>query len=105
MAIDEALMEPLTHMADKVIDIDFGASQAQGGFTAHGHDMVALSTIEASVLEIAALLGIAACEHLVDKPIIVGTIVKWMMEFKSVPVIIEYLFEYIPSGSAFIFHS
>jgi hypothetical protein len=32
--IDNALMEVVTEMADKVIDIDLGASQAQGGLTA-----------------------------------------------------------------------
>jgi hypothetical protein len=65
MAIDDALMEPLAHVADKLIDIDFGTSQAQGGLTTHGDEVFALSTIEASVVEVSDLFRIATREHLV----------------------------------------
>ena len=65
MAIDDALMEVVTEVADKVIDIDLGTSQAQGGLTTHGDEMFALSTIEASVVEVADLVRIATGEHLV----------------------------------------
>ena len=50
------------------------------------------------------LLRIATGEHLTDESIVVGAVVKWMMVFKSVPMIVEDLFEYIPSGSDFCFH-
>jgi hypothetical protein len=43
-------------VADKVIDIDLGTSQAQGGLTAHGDEVFALPTIEASMFDIADLL-------------------------------------------------
>jgi hypothetical protein len=56
MAIDDALMEVVTEVADKVIDIDLGTSQAQGGLTAHGDEMFALPTIEASMFDIANLV-------------------------------------------------
>jgi hypothetical protein len=75
MPIDEALMKPLADVADKVIDIDLGTSQAQRRFTAHGNEVLALSTIEASVVEVADLLRIATGEHLVDQLIIVSGII------------------------------
>ena len=104
MAVDNALMKPLADVADKVIDIDFGASQAQSRFTAHGDEVFALSTIETSVVEVADLLRIATAKHLLYKLVIVSFIVKRIELFKFIPVILEYLFEYIPSGSGFRFH-
>ena len=65
MAIDDALMEHVADFADKLIDIDLGTSQAQGGLTTHGDEMFALAAIETSVVEVADLLGIATPEHLV----------------------------------------
>ena len=70
--IDDALMEDLTHLADPVVDIDFGAPQAQRRFTAHRHPMVALATVQAAVFDIAHLLGIATPEHLGHQTIIVA---------------------------------
>jgi hypothetical protein len=70
MAIDNALVEVVTEVADKVIDIDLGTSQAQGGLTAHGDEMFALPTIEASVVEVSDLFRITTGEHLVHQLII-----------------------------------
>src|SRR5262247_3934928 len=58
--------------------------------------MIALTTIETSVLDIAHLVGVAAVEHLVDEPLIVGRIVARMELFKPLPVIDKDLFEDVP---------
>ena len=105
MAIDDALMEVVTDMADKLIDIDLGASQAQGGLTAHGDEVFALSTIEASMFEVSDLFRMATGEHLVHQLVIVSGIITRVELLKFIPVIIKYLFEDVPSGSEFRFHS
>jgi hypothetical protein len=104
MAIDNALMEVVTEMADKVIDIDLGASQAQGGLTAHGDEVFTLPTIEASVVEVSDLFGIATREHLVDQLIIVSCIITRVELLKFIPMIMKDLFKDVPSGSEFSVH-
>ena len=105
MAIDNALMEVVTEMADKVIDIDLGASQAQRGLTAHGDEVFTLPTIEASVVEVADLVRIATGEHLVHQLIIVSVIITRVELLKFIPMIMKDLFKDIPSGGEFNFHS
>jgi hypothetical protein len=105
MAIDDALMEVVTEVADKVIDIDLGTSQAQGGLTTHGDEVFALSTIEASVVEVPDLVRIATGEHLVHQLIIVSCIITEIELLKFIPVIMKYLFKDIPCRSEFSFHS
>ena len=105
MAIDDALMQVVTEVADKLIDIDLGASQAQGGLTAHGDEVFALSTIEASMFEVSDLVRIATRKHLVDQLIIVSVIIKRVELFKFIPVIMKDLFKDIPSRNEFRFHS
>ena len=104
MAIDDAFMEIVTEVADKVIDIDLGASQAQGGLTTHGDEMFTLPTIEASVVEVADLLRMATGEHLVDQLIIVSGIITGIELLKFIPVVMKDLFKDVPSGSEFRFH-
>src|SRR6516165_9508180 len=58
--------------------------------------MMALTTIETSVLDIAHLVGVAAVEHLVDEPLIVGRSVARTALFKPLPVIDKDLFEDVP---------
>jgi hypothetical protein len=103
--VDNALMEPLAHLADKLIDVDFGTSQAQGRFTAHGDEMFALPTVEASVVKVADLVRIATGEHLVHRFIIVSVIITRVELLKFIPVIMKDLFKDVPSGSEFRFHS
>jgi hypothetical protein len=105
MAIDDALMKLVADVADNLIDVDFGPSQAQGRLTAPGDEMLTLSTIEASMFDIADLLRIAPREHLVDQLVIVNLIITRVELLKFIPVIVEYLFKDIPSGSEFRFHS
>ena len=45
VAIDHPLVEHGAHLTDPVIHIDLHAAQAQGGFTAHRHEMLALTTV------------------------------------------------------------
>ena len=105
MAIDDALVEVVAEVADKVIDIDLGASQAQGGLTAHGDEVFTLPTIEASMFDIADLVQMATGEHLVDQLIIVSCIITGIELLKFIPVIMKDLFKDIPSGGEFSFHS
>jgi hypothetical protein len=104
MAIDNALVEVVTEVADKVIDIDLGTSQAQGGLTAHGDEMFALPTIEASVVEVSDLFRITTGEHLVHQLIIVSCVITRVELLKFIPVIMKDLFKDVPSGSEFRFH-
>ena len=104
MAIDDALVEVVTEVADKVIDIDLRTSQAQGGLTTHGDEVFTLSTIEASVVEVADLLRIATGEHLVHQLIIVSCIITGIELLKFIPVVMKDLFKDVPSGSEFRFH-
>jgi hypothetical protein len=105
MAIDDALMEVVTDVADKLIDVDFGASQAQGGLTTHGDEMFALATIEASMFEVSDLFRITTREHLVHQLVIVNVIITRIKLLKFIPVIMKYLFKDVPAWSEFRFHS
>src|SRR2546425_10328888 len=49
VAIDHPRVEDFAHLADPVIHIDLRAAQAQGGFTAHRHAMLALTTVETAI--------------------------------------------------------
>jgi hypothetical protein len=105
MAINDALMQVVTEVADKLIDIDLGASQAQRGLTAHGDEVFALPTIEASMFDIANPARITTREHLVDQLIIVSCIITRVELFKFIPVIMEYLFKDVPSWSSLSVYS
>src|SRR5712691_2357466 len=89
-------MEHPADLADPVVNVDFGAAQAQRRFAAHRDEMFALPTMPTAVLDIARLVGIAAPEHLVHEAIIIGLIVAWIDTFKPVPVLGKDLFEDVP---------
>jgi hypothetical protein len=101
MSIDETLMEAVAELADEVIDVDFGTAQTQRGFTAHGDDMCALSTVETSILGISDLFRITTAEHLFHEFIIVGLVITKVVSLKQLPVIMEDLFEDTPSWCSF----
>src|SRR5919106_2655671 len=96
MAIDDPLMEHLADLADPIIDIDLGTTQAQSGFTAHGDEVFTLPTVQTSICDIAHLFRVATPEHLVHEPVVVDTIIPGMPLFKPIPMIIEYLLKDIP---------
>src|SRR4029450_2176430 len=96
MAIDGALMQHPADLADPVVDVHFGTTQAQRRFTAHRDAMGALSTVETAVRDIAHLVGIPTPEHLVDKVIIVGRLVARINAFEPVPVLDKDLLEDVP---------
>ena len=52
MPINHPLVEDSAHLADPVVDGDFGTPQAQGRFTAHRHQMLTLATLQAAVFEV-----------------------------------------------------
>jgi hypothetical protein len=68
VAIDHALLEHRAHLAAPGIHGDFGAPQAQGRSTAHRHQMPALSTVQAAVLDIAHLSGLPHASILAIRP-------------------------------------
>jgi len=45
VAIDHPRVEHGAHLTDPVLHIDLRTAQAQGGFTAHRHEMLALTTV------------------------------------------------------------
>ena len=104
VSIDDAFMEPVTDLADKVVDIDFGAAQTQRRLTAHGDNMAALSTVEAAILGISDLFGVATAEHLVDEFIIVDAIITRVVSLESFPMIMKDLFENTPTWYCVCFH-
>jgi hypothetical protein len=104
MAIDDTLMEVVTEVADKVVDIDLGASQTQRRLTTHSDEMFALTTIEASMLDISDSVRITTGEHLVHQLIIVSCVITRVELLKFIPVVMKDLFKDIPSGSEFSFH-
>src|SRR6516162_5105047 len=96
MAIDQALMEHLAHLADPGIHVDFGTAQAQRRFTAHGDTVRALAAPQAAVFDVAHLVGIAAPEHLGHQTIIVAAIVPRVGALETVPVVDKDLFKEVP---------
>src|SRR5688572_27279742 len=66
--------------------------------------MLALTTVETSILDIAHLVGVATVEHLVDETVRVGRVVARTELFKPLPVIDEDLFEDIPVPRRFDNH-
>src|SRR6266704_2877797 len=92
----EGRVEHRAHLADPGIHVDFGAPQAQRGLTAHRHPMGALSTLQATVFNIAHLVGISTPEPLRYQALVVGRLVTWMGVFEPVPVLSKDLLEDIP---------
>src|SRR5712691_12609938 len=66
--------------------------------------MGALPALQTSIFDIAHLVGIPAPEHLVDKSIIVASIVPRIDAFKSVPVIGKDLYEDAPGRQSCCCH-
>src|SRR5262252_4941903 len=96
MTVDDALMEHPTDLADPVVDVAFGAAQAQRRLTTHRDLMGALPTMQTPILDIPHPLRLAACEHLVHKAVIVARIVTRIDAFEPVPVLSKDLFEDVP---------
>src|SRR5262250_1346233 len=88
-------MQHLTDLTDPVVDVDFGAAQAQRRLTTQRDPMGALPAMQTPILDIPHPLRIAACEHLVHKAVIVARIVTRIDAFEPVPVLSKDLFEEI----------
>jgi hypothetical protein len=58
--------------------------------------MLALTTVETSVLDIAHVVGITAVEHLLHEAVIVRRVIARAQLFKPLPVIGKDLFEDAP---------
>src|SRR5262245_39078846 len=85
MPIDHPLVEDPAHLADPVVDGDFGTPQAQGGFTAHRYHVRALATLQAAVFEGPHFLWVAAIPHLRHQVIVVSRLVARMSALKRLP--------------------
>src|SRR5215467_3574526 len=96
MTVDDALMYHPTDLADPVVDVAFGAAQAQRRLTTHRDLMGALPTMQTPILDIPHPLRLSACEHLVHKAVIVARIVTRIDAFEPVPVLSKDLFEDVP---------
>src|SRR5712691_3654562 len=87
MPIDDALMEDFTDLVDPVVCIDFGAPQTQRRLATHGHQVFALTTLQAAVFDVSDLLRIATRQHLCDQASVVRRLIARMGTLKRVPVI------------------
>ena len=94
--IDDAIMKMLTDLAHPVVHIDFGAPQAQRRLTAHRHQVLALATVQAAVLDRAYFFRVAARQHLGHQAIVVRRLVARMGLLKRLPVVSKDLLEDIP---------
>src|SRR5215471_4079068 len=104
MTVDDALMEHPAHLADPVVDVDFGAAQAQRRLTTHSDLMGALPTMQTPIRDIPHPLRIAADEHLVHKAVIVARLVTRIDAFEPVPVLDKDLLEDVPGRQGFCSH-
>src|SRR5215470_8761949 len=104
VAIDNAFMQHPTDLTDPVVDVDFGAAQAERRLTTHRDLMGALPTMQTPILDIPYPLRLAACEHLVHKAVIVARIVTWIDVLEPVPVLSKDLFEDVPGRQGFCSH-
>ena len=87
MPIDNAFVEDPTDLTDPVVHSDFGAAQAQGGFAAHRHHVLPLTTVQTAVFHVSDLLGVATGEHLAHQTIVIGGLIPRMGVLKRLPVI------------------
>src|SRR5262249_44597621 len=65
---NDTRMQHPADLADPVVDVDFGAAQAQCGLTTHGDALRPLATMQTPIGDISYLLRMPAPEHLVYKP-------------------------------------
>jgi hypothetical protein len=97
-------MQHLADLTDPMVNVDFGAAQAQRRFAAHGDAMGAFPTMQTAVLDRAHLVGIPAPEHLVHETVIVARIIARIEALKPGPVLGKDLFENIPGRRGFCSH-
>ena len=92
MAVSDTRKETPSDEIGPSVGIDLGTRQAKAGFAGEGNAAY-FSTVAASVLNKAHLIGIAAVEHFLDSVVVVGTVKAWTKLLKRIPVIIENLFK------------
>ena len=93
MPRDDPRVEDLAHVADPVVDMDFGAASAQRRCAAHRHAMGALATPPAAGCDIAPLLRVATRQHFGHQALIGGCLIAWRGVGKPVPVLGKDLLE------------
>jgi hypothetical protein len=94
MAVSDTRKETPSDEVGPSVSIDLGTRQAKAGFAGEGNAAY-LATVAASVLNKAHLFGIAAVEHFLDSVVVVGTVKAWTKLFKRIPMVVEYLLEYV----------
>ena len=87
MPIDDAFVEDPADLAHPVVHGDFGAAQAPGGFAAHRHHVLPLTTVQTAVFHVPDLRGVATGEHLAHQTIVIGGLITWMGVLQHLPVI------------------
>ena len=104
VAREHPLVAYLAHLTHPVVDIHFGAPQAQRRLTAHRHSMLAHATWPAAVCARAHLLRVAPPEHRGYQAIIVGSLVARMGLLALLPVLGKDLLEDVPVPRGFCHH-
>ena len=87
MPIDDPLVEDLTHLTDPVVDMDFGAPQAQRRLATHCHQVLPLAAVQTAVLDVPDLFRITTRQHLRHQPVVIGGLIARMGVLKRLPMI------------------
>jgi hypothetical protein len=101
---DDAVMQPLTDVADPLVDRDLPAAQAQRRLTTQGDALVSFPTMATSLCDRAHLFRMTALEHLVHECVIGGRILTMRCLCKPVPVLGNDLVENVPALRGFGMH-
>src|SRR6266446_6178221 len=94
--IDDPLVEDLAHLTHPVVDMDFGAPQAQRRLPAHRYQVLALATVQTAVLDVADLFRSATREHFRHQASVIGGLIARMGVLKRLPMIGKDLLEDTP---------
>ena len=97
MSREDAFLEHVANRSDPIVAIDLGTSPAQRRLTAQGNEMVALTTRETAVCDIAHLLRMTPPAHLVDEVIRGGRSVTRTALFTPLPMRGKDLLEAMPA--------
>src|SRR5215471_2928500 len=87
MPIDHPCMEGLTDLTDPVVDVDFGAPQAQRRLATHCHQMLPRAAVQTAVFDVSDLFRLTTRQHLRHQTVVIGGLIPRMGVLKHLPVI------------------
>ena len=88
MAVRDTGQQPSSDEIGPAVGIDFGTRQAKAGLAGEGNAAY-FSTVAASVLNKAHLVGIAAVKHFLEGVVVLRAVKSWMSLLKRIPMIGE----------------